>query len=67
MSKYPESFTEMKEVAPGASLTDGKRTTRLFLTDSEIGNASEKQGGSSSKKEAGSLRPFSLGSYSFSL
>ena len=55
----------MKEVAPGASLTDGKRTTRLFLTDSETGNASEKQGGSPSKKEAGLIRPFSFVSFSF--
>ena len=54
----------MKEVAPGASLTDGKRTTRLFLTDSETGNASEKQGGSPSKKEAGLIRPFSFVSFS---
>ena len=43
MFKYPESFTEMTEVAPGASLMDVKRTTRLFLTGSEAGSFSKKE------------------------
>ena len=49
MSRFPESFTAMKEVAPGASLTDGKQTTRPFLTNSETGSALEKQDGNPSK------------------
>jgi hypothetical protein len=51
MSRFPESFTVMKEAAPGASLTDGKQTTRPFLTDSETGSDSEKQDGSPSKRK----------------
>lgn len=44
MSKYPESSTEMKEVAPGAFLTDGKLATQQYsLTDNETGSASEKK------------------------
>lgn len=37
--------------APGASLTDGKQTTHLLLTDSETGNALEKQDGNPSEHE----------------
>jgi hypothetical protein len=40
----------MKEVAPDASLTDGKLATQqCSSTDSEAGSASEKQDGSLSK------------------
>jgi hypothetical protein len=60
MSKYPESFTVMKEVAPGAFLMDGKQTTQLLLTGSEPGNALEKKDGNPSKRKAGLLRPFSF-------
>jgi hypothetical protein len=51
MSKYPESPTEMKEVAPGAFLMDGKLATQqCSLTDNETGSVSEKQDGSPSKE-----------------
>ena len=53
MFKYPESFTEMKEVAPGASLTDGKQRTRPYLTDSETGNALGRRVGSNALKSVG--------------
>ena len=62
MSRFPESFTAMKEVAPGASLTDGKQTTRPFLTDSETGSASEKQGGSPPKRKGRIAPAFCAGS-----
>jgi hypothetical protein len=51
MSRFLESFTAMKEVAPGASLTDGKQITQLLLTDNEPGNALEKQDGNPSKRK----------------
>jgi len=53
----------MKEDTPGASLTDGKQTTQLLLTDNEPGNALEKQGGKPSKKE----RPDRSGLFRFSV
>jgi hypothetical protein len=47
----------MKEVALGASLTDGKLTTQPCLpTDSETGSVSERQDGNPSK-EKGRIAP----------
>ena len=40
----------MKEDAPGVSLTDGRQTTQLLLTDNEPGNALEKHDGNPSRK-----------------
>jgi hypothetical protein len=51
MFRFPELCMAMKEDAPGASHMDGKQTTLLLLTDSEIGNALEKQDGNSSQKK----------------
>jgi hypothetical protein len=45
MSKFPESCMAMKQDVRGASLTDGRQTTPLLLTDNEHGNALEKQDG----------------------
>ena len=51
MFRFPESCMEMKGDAPGVSLTDGRQTTQRSLTDSETGNALEKQDGNTSKKK----------------
>jgi hypothetical protein len=61
MSGYQESFMVMKEVAPGASLMDGKQITQPCLsTGSETGNASEKPNGSPCRRKAGLLPAFFL-------
>ena len=50
MSRSPESCMVVKEDAPGASLTDGRQATQqCLLTDSETGNALEKQDGNPSE------------------
>ena len=68
MSRFLESFTEMKGVALGAFPTDRKRTTRLFLIGNETGSASENKMEVHLKEKAGLYRLFHLlGSYSFSL
>ena len=53
MSKSPESCMEMKGDAHGVSLTDGKLLIQHLSTDSETGNALEKQDGNPFKKKAG--------------
>jgi hypothetical protein len=45
MSGFPELCMAFKEGVRFASLTDGRQTTQLLLTDNEPGNALEKQDG----------------------
>jgi len=45
MSNFPGLYMATKEVAPGASLTDGRQTTQLWLRGNEPGNALEKRDG----------------------